>query len=74
MVRCASVSDTLKCLRHANVTALQAANRQINSSGFYSTSTFLPVVDGTFITDRPTRLLKDKVNTVSPSPSIACNC
>ena len=65
MFRCASASDTLKCLRQANITALQAANIEINTSGFYFTNTFVPVVDGTFITDRPTQLLKDKkVNTV----------
>jgi len=63
--RCTSASDTLKCLREANVTALQAANTEINSSAFFGTFLFVPVVDGTFITDRPTRLLKErKVNTV----------
>jgi len=65
LYRCTSASDTLKCLREANVTALQAANTEINSSGFFGTFLFVPVVDGTFITDRPTRLLKErKVNTV----------
>jgi len=68
MVRCASASDTLKCLRQANVTALQAANTEINASAFFFTNVFIPVVDGTFIIDRPTQLLKDKkVNTVRSS-------
>jgi len=76
MFRCAFASDTLKCLRQANITALQAANAEINVAGFHSTNTFVPVVDGTFITDRPTQLLKDKkVNTVcaflSLMPAIA---
>jgi len=63
--RCTSASDTFKCLREANVTTLQAANIKINSDGFFGTFTFVPVVDGTFITDRPTQLLRDKkVNTV----------
>jgi len=68
MVRCASASDTLKCLRQANVTALQAANTEINAGAFFFTNVFIPVVDGTFIIDRPTQLLKDKkVNTVRSS-------
>jgi len=68
LYRCTSASDTFKCLREANVTALQAANTKINSDGFYGTFTFVPVVDGTFITDRPTQLLRDKkVNTVRGS-------
>jgi len=65
LYRCTSAPDTFKCLREANVTALQAANIKINSDGFFGTFTFVPVVDGTFITDRPTQLLRDKkVNTV----------
>jgi len=55
----------LECLRQVNITTLQAANTEINASGFYGTFAFVPVVDGTFITDRPTQLLKNKkVNTV----------
>ena len=65
LYRCTSTSDTFKCLRETNVTTLQAANIKINSDGFFGTFTFVPVVDGTFITDHPTQLLRDKkVNTV----------
>ena len=32
----------------------------INRIGFYGTFVFVPVVDGTFITDRPTQLLKQR--------------
>jgi len=68
MVRCASASDTLKCLRQVNVTTLQAANTEINAGAFFFRNVFVPVVDGTFIIDRPTQLLKDKkVNTVRSS-------
>lgn len=37
----------------------------INNSGFFGSFVFVPVVDGIFITDRPTQLLKQgKVNGV----------
>jgi len=55
---CSSAQDTLECLRTASVDLLQNANLDINTNGFYGTFTFVPVVDGNFITDRPTTLLK----------------
>jgi len=62
---CASAKDTLNCLRKVDVDVLQAANTEINNSGFFGTFVFVPVVDGTFITERPTQLLKQgKVNGV----------
>ncbi|KDR83230.1 hypothetical protein GALMADRAFT_221149 [Galerina marginata CBS 339.88] len=57
---CSSAADTLSCLRNADVNTLQTANTVINNSGFFGTFVFVPVVDGTFITDRPTQLLKEK--------------
>ncbi|KAF8451113.1 Alpha/Beta hydrolase protein [Boletus edulis BED1] len=51
---CSSSSDTLSCLRSASVSTLSNVNNQIESSGFYATATFDPVVDGTFIIERPT--------------------
>ncbi|KAG2068865.1 alpha/beta-hydrolase [Suillus decipiens] len=51
---CTSSSDTLSCLRAADVNTLQALNYNINVNGFYGTYTFAPVVDGTFILERPT--------------------
>ncbi|KDR83231.1 hypothetical protein GALMADRAFT_221150 [Galerina marginata CBS 339.88] len=57
---CSSAADTLNCLRNADLNTLQTANKVINSSGFFGTFVFVPVVDGTFITDRPTQLLKEK--------------
>ena len=62
---CSSAQDTLECLRAADVNSLQNANVEINASGFFGTFVFVPVVDGSFITERPTELLKaGKVNGV----------
>ncbi|KAH9481797.1 putative secreted lipase [Psilocybe cubensis] len=60
---CSSAADTLDCLRNVDVSILETANTVINNNGFFGTFVFVPVVDGTFITDRPTQLLKQgKVN------------
>ncbi|KAJ8083128.1 hypothetical protein PM082_008997 [Marasmius tenuissimus] len=62
-VGCSSSSDTLKCLREADTNALQTANANINLAGFFGTFAFVPVVDGTFIKQRPIEALKQgKVN------------
>ena len=62
---CLSAQDTLGCLRAADVNSLQSANLEIGASGFFGTFVFVPVVDGSFITDRPTELLQaGKVNGV----------
>ncbi|KAH7920072.1 alpha/beta-hydrolase [Leucogyrophana mollusca] len=45
---------TLACLRATPVDTLQTLNTEINLSGFYGTFVFVPVVDGTFIVERPT--------------------
>jgi hypothetical protein len=63
---CSTSIDTLACLREVDVNTLQAANVNICNSVFFGTFAFVPVVDGTLITDRPTQLLKQgKVNGVS---------
>ncbi|THV01054.1 alpha/beta-hydrolase [Dendrothele bispora CBS 962.96] len=60
---CGSASDTLACLRSANANTLETANSGISQSGFFGSFVFVPVVDGTFITQRPTEALKlGKVN------------
>ncbi|KAG7093240.1 hypothetical protein E1B28_006926 [Marasmius oreades] len=62
-VNCTSAQDTLACLRSAETTALQDANAKMVLEGFYGTYTFVPVVDGEFITRRPTDALKrGKIN------------
>ncbi|KAG1731963.1 Alpha/Beta hydrolase protein [Suillus paluster] len=60
---CSSSSDTLSCLRAADVNTLQPLNSNINLDGFFGMLTFIPVVDGTFIVERPTvTLSKGRLN------------
>ncbi|KAF9479977.1 alpha/beta-hydrolase [Pholiota conissans] len=60
---CTSAKDSLECLRSVDVNTLQAANTEINASGFFGTFVFVPVIDGTFITESPTKLLQQgKIN------------
>ncbi|KAG0693371.1 Alpha/Beta hydrolase protein [Suillus ampliporus] len=51
---CSSSSDTLSCLRAADIDTLQTLNYDINTNGFSGMPIFVPVVDGTFIVERPT--------------------
>ncbi|KAJ3828456.1 Alpha/Beta hydrolase protein [Lentinula raphanica] len=58
-----SANDSLTCLRGVNVTTLESINTRLNVEGFFGTFVFVPVVDGTFIKQRPTEVLKQqKVN------------
>ncbi|KAJ6532713.1 alpha/beta-hydrolase [Mycena vulgaris] len=50
---CAHATDTLRCLRSAPATVLLNADTQIGLASFMGTYTFVPVVDGTFIVERP---------------------
>lgn len=64
---CSSSQDTLQCLRTSDFDVLQNVYLEITkkalSTGTYA---FAPVVDGTFITQRPTQALRQgKVNGVS---------
>jgi len=60
---CSSTADSLACLRGVDASVLGTINNNINLDGFFGTFTFVPVVDGTFITQRPTEALKQgKVN------------
>lgn len=62
---CTSAIDALTCLRQVDSNTLETINTEINASGFFGTFVFVPVVDGTFITERPTQLLTvGKVNGV----------
>ena len=62
---CNSAPDTLACLRAANAQAIQTMNVKINVGAFYGTFTFVPVVDGEFIVERPTETMsKGKMNGV----------
>ncbi|KAH9924570.1 Alpha/Beta hydrolase protein [Fomitopsis serialis] len=60
---CSSASGALECLRSASASALQATNKAISRAAFYGASVFVPVIDGTFIVERPTVTLeKRRVN------------
>ncbi|KAF5353757.1 hypothetical protein D9757_012936, partial [Collybiopsis confluens] len=60
---CTAASDTLSCLRSVDPNTLETINNNINLAGFFGTFVFVPVVDGTFITQRPTLSFKQgKVN------------
>ncbi|KAF8071638.1 Alpha/Beta hydrolase protein [Lyophyllum atratum] len=63
LTNCTSSADTLTCLQRVDIATLQAANVNISTSAVFGTSVFVPVVDGTLITQRPTLGLKQrKVN------------
>ena len=58
-------------MRNASSADLQAVNVAVANTSFYGMDNFVPVVDGTFITQRPTLALKSgKLNTVCVSDSI----
>ncbi|EGN99361.1 hypothetical protein SERLA73DRAFT_152978 [Serpula lacrymans var. lacrymans S7.3] len=50
---CSSSTDTLACLRTVNATTLETVNYNLAENAFYGTYIFVPVVDGTFIVERP---------------------
>ncbi|KAE9388041.1 alpha/beta-hydrolase, partial [Gymnopus androsaceus JB14] len=60
---CSSASDTLACLRASDVETLSTANTNIQAGAFFGTFVWSPVIDGSFITQRPTVALKEgKIN------------
>ncbi|KAL0956172.1 hypothetical protein HGRIS_002332 [Hohenbuehelia grisea] len=60
---CSPATQSLECLRNADWSVLQAANVNITNSALFGTFPAIPVVDGDFITERPSVLLKrGKVN------------
>ncbi|KAJ7931193.1 Alpha/Beta hydrolase protein [Mycena leptocephala] len=60
---CTSAADAMACLRSADADVLQATNIKINNDAFFGTIPLAPVVDGSFIKQRPTlSLLQRKVN------------
>ncbi|THV05590.1 alpha/beta-hydrolase [Dendrothele bispora CBS 962.96] len=60
---CAESINTLDCLRSARTEVLATVNTNISLDAFYGTFLFVPVIDGSFITQRPTEVLKQgKVN------------
>ncbi|KAJ7104745.1 Alpha/Beta hydrolase protein [Mycena epipterygia] len=59
LTNCTSASDSLACLRAADVSSLQAANLNMNAATFSGTYPFPPVVDGAFIQQSPTKALAE---------------
>jgi len=57
---CTSASDSMACLRAVPATVLETANNNINIGGFFGTFVTIPVVDGTFITQRATPALQER--------------
>ncbi|KAH7089535.1 Alpha/Beta hydrolase protein [Paraphoma chrysanthemicola] len=54
---CSKAKDTLACLRSQNTTTLQVASQKVSEAGPFGTFQFLPVTDGSFIKDRPSKQL-----------------
>ncbi|KAH8113786.1 cephalosporin esterase [Phellopilus nigrolimitatus] len=60
---CSNTNDTFACLVSADGSLLEAVNSAICSSYFFGTFAFVPVVDGTFIVERPTQTMaRGKLN------------
>ncbi|KAF4596861.1 hypothetical protein EYR40_007448 [Pleurotus pulmonarius] len=55
---CNGSPDVMRCLREANIAQLQTANDRVNRAGFFGTFATVPVIDGEFITERPTQALR----------------
>ncbi|KAI0782412.1 cephalosporin esterase [Irpex lacteus] len=55
---CANATDTFECLVNVDEGTLQNANIVINLSGFFGTFVVVPVIDGEFITDSPSRQIE----------------
>ncbi|EAT91291.1 carboxylic ester hydrolase [Parastagonospora nodorum] len=54
---CSKANDTLACLRSQNTTTLQTASQKVGESRPFGAFAFLPVTDGSFIKDRPSKQL-----------------
>jgi len=51
---CSGINATLKCLRSISATTLNQVANNIEQSNFFGVFTFVPVIDGSFIVERPT--------------------
>jgi carboxylesterase type B len=67
-----SCDGTLTCLRTVDALTLNSAANAIESGNFFGVFTFVPVVDGSFIVERPISTLnKKKHNSVQPALSVS---
>ena len=65
LASCTQSQDSLACLRSVSASSLLAADTDIGFQNFMETYTFVPVVDGSFIIERPTvTLQRGRVNGV----------
>lgn len=63
--RCAPFVDVIQCLQDVDLETFNAVNDNIALSGFFGTFVFVPVVDGTFIVERPIQTIqKGHINAV----------
>lgn len=70
---CSSANDSLACLRALDIETLSTANINIITGAFFGTFVFSPVIDGSFITQRPSVALKEgKINGVSALECLIC--
>jgi len=64
--RCFTARDAVECLCQVDALAVNKVNVNVANSGFFGTCFFVPVVDGTLITQRATELVRlGRVNGVS---------
>ncbi|KAL1724333.1 Alpha/Beta hydrolase protein [Schizophyllum commune] len=54
---CSAANDHLRCLRSADANLLLAVNYDMSDNAFYGTFLFVPVVDGSFVRERPSQAL-----------------
>ncbi|KAF7311955.1 COesterase domain-containing protein [Mycena indigotica] len=47
---CTTASNSMACLRATSAATLETVNTNLNGAGFFGTFTFVPVIDGDFIT------------------------
>lgn len=55
--RCAGANDTFACLVAVPEGELEGANVAINEDGFFGVFVLVPVVDGEFIVESPTKTI-----------------
>lgn len=56
-VGCSKATDSFACLVKTDAAVLEAANLEINLSGFSGTFVTVPVIDGDFIVERPVQTI-----------------
>lgn len=74
MTSCANSTDTFECLVNVDVATLENANTELSIDDFFGLFAYVPVVDGKFIQESPTKaILAGKLNGVRAVQSF-CLC